>query len=108
MKVRGVLATCAALGAVMLIPAAPAQADRCQPEELITGSGTSPIPDEDDPRCWVMDGFVYPNIDCDNTTGQRCIETFNAKGTLWKITSQYNPKEICRSLTGSEDCRPLQ
>lgn len=56
----------------------PALADRCQPEELVTGSGTSPVPEDGDPRCPVMDAVVYDNVVCDDTTLRRCIDTVDA------------------------------
>lgn len=50
--------------------AAPASADRCQPEEIVLRilSGDpdeeSPITDEEtSPVCIVMDGYVYPAVD---------------------------------------------
>lgn len=49
---------------VFTVGAEPAHADRCQPEELVTGSGSSPIPESADPKCPVMDELVYPLVGC--------------------------------------------
>lgn len=44
--------------------ASPAAADRCQPEELVLGSGNAPYQESDSPVCAVMDGVVYPAVNC--------------------------------------------
>jgi hypothetical protein len=49
---------------VLTAGAEPAHADRCQPEELVTGPNSSPIPESADPKCPVMDELVYPLIGC--------------------------------------------
>lgn len=80
--------------AASLALSAPASADRCQPEELVTGPGTSPIPEEQDPRCAVMDGFVYPNLDCDSTTLNSCVTTLDAEGTVYLASGCGTTKQI--------------
>ncbi len=69
------------IGATILLgPAAePAQADRCQPEEIVM----PPLMDESEsPVCWVMLGYVYPSLDCDRSSLMNCIATLNAPNTV--------------------------
>lgn len=75
-----VVAAIASLVAVLSLTAAPAaQADRCQPEELI---GLSQLIDEDkNPVCFVMDGVVYPALVCDGSTQANCMATLDVVAT---------------------------
>jgi hypothetical protein len=52
--------------------AGPAHADRCEPEELVLGAGTSPINENDNPVCWATINYVYPFICDDFTTAVTC------------------------------------
>lgn len=65
--------------------AQPAYADRCQPEELVTGGGTSPIPESASPVCLVTDELVYPLVGCDSvpTPLRTCVDQIskNPDGT---------------------------
>lgn len=49
-----------------------AWADRCQPEELVSGpgpeGGASFMPEDASPFCLYMDGVVYPLVNCNNST----------------------------------------
>lgn len=73
----GVLAfACLALAGLSVAQAEPARADRCQPEELVLGSGNSPYREEDSPICYVMLGYVYPTLGCDSETLITCVNTF--------------------------------
>lgn len=67
-----VLAMSAAMSLTVLTQ--PAHADRCQPEELIPGYGTSPVPEEASPLCLVMDELVYPLVGCTGTAAD-CMES---------------------------------
>ena len=60
-----------------------ALADRCQPEELVLGSGNSPVGgDENDPRCPIMQTALYDQVACDDTTFMRCVNTLSVVGTV--------------------------
>ncbi len=73
----------AAAATLLLGPAAqPAQADRCQPEEIVLGNGNSPMQEEDSPVCWVMLPYVYPSLSCDRTSMMSCVNTLNAADTV--------------------------
>ena len=50
----------------------PAAADRCEPEELVLGAGTSPIDENDHPACVILLNYVYPFICRDTTTLLNC------------------------------------
>jgi hypothetical protein len=52
---------------------APAHADRCQPEELITGAGSSPVDERDHPACYVLINYVYPFVCRDYSTLGNCM-----------------------------------
>lgn len=49
---------------------APAYADRCQPEELVTGPGTGLLPEEKNPVCQLLIDNVYTPIGCDGPLAQ--------------------------------------
>ncbi len=72
---------------LLSVAAPPAHADRCQPEELVTGSGTSPIPEDRDPRCFVMDTFFYSTVVCDDTKFRNCLSTLDARATAARIAA---------------------
>ncbi len=83
-------------GSFLVLTPAPAHADRCQPEELIPGFGTSPIDERDTPVCFVMDTWVYPFL-CRNATNpnpQNCINNLdpdlNNPPDLTQVTN-YRP-----------------
>jgi hypothetical protein len=73
------VALLAACTVSLSVLAAPALADHCQPEELVFGSGTSPIADNEDPRCQTGAHLSCPNmanqVDCatgaSQSTGRR-------------------------------------
>jgi hypothetical protein len=69
-QLRQALTVLAAAAVTVVLPiavASPAAADRCQPEELVIGSGNSPYEEEDSPFCDVMLGTVYPTLGCNDT-----------------------------------------
>lgn len=73
----------AALAAVSAVPtlAAPqaAQADRCQPEELV---GLPAVTREDvNPACIVVSDVAYPALACDSVTLRQCLNTLDAVAT---------------------------
>jgi hypothetical protein len=70
-----------------------ALADRCQPEEIVTGPGTSPIPESSDPRCPIMDAYVYPRLACrDKTKFMNCVNTLDELETVDRSTPfAYDP-----------------
>lgn len=65
----------------------PAHADRCQPEELVLGSGNAPYREEDSPVCTVMLGVVYPTLGCDSTTLLNCVNSM----TPAPVPDVFNP-----------------
>ena len=74
------IAALASLVAVLSLAAPPAaQADRCQPEELVGLSGL--IPEDKNPVCFVMDGVVYPALACDATTMASCMASLDVIAT---------------------------
>ena len=78
--VLAALAWTVSLGTV----AEPAHADRCQPEELVLGSGNSPLgSDSGDPRCPIMQAVVYDTVTCDDSTFMRCVNTLCLVGNDW-------------------------
>lgn len=67
------------LTSLLLIEASPAHADRCQPEELVTGPGSAPIPESADPKCPAFNEFVYPLVGCEETpTFAKCMSQVQA------------------------------
>lgn len=92
---------------LMLIwgPAQPAHADRCQPEELVIGSGNSPYAEESSYFCDVMLGTVYPALTrygCDSTTLLRCINGM----TPAPVPDAFNPITVNKPIPDSV-ARPI-
>lgn len=86
-----VVATAAAVSPLGLA-GTPAHADRCEPEELVLGGGTSPIDERDHPLCSVMLQYVYPMICADYTTAVSCTQTFRLNpGYRPPLLPTYNP-----------------
>lgn len=54
-----------AAASVSLVPATPAHANNCQPEELVFGEGNSAIGKTDSPVCFVFETWMYPFL-CPN------------------------------------------
>lgn len=77
----------------MSVRADHAYADRCQPEELITGSGTSPIPEDSSPVCVVTDELLYPLVDCTSTLAE-CLMQVQQDPTGTATTVAANAPEI--------------
>lgn len=84
----------ATFGVLFLAPDE-AKADRCQPSEIVTGGGTSPIDERDDPVCAVMDQYVYPFV-CPSPAKQpllpNCIQNLRPNPNYRPpLVPQYNP-----------------
>lgn len=72
-----VMATGVAFVPMLATTAGTAHADRCQPEELVFGAGSSPIDERDHPGCVVLINYVYPLV-CDNfTTLATCMQSIS-------------------------------
>lgn len=82
MSIRKRVATVALATGMAFVPmiatsAGTAHADRCEPEELVLGAGTSPIDERDHPACYVLINYTYPFV-CDNfTTLVTCLGSIN-------------------------------
>jgi hypothetical protein len=66
---RRVLAALTSASFALIVPiaaAAPAHADRCQPEELVGVAGV--VPEPANPVCLVADEIVYPLLGCPQPT----------------------------------------
>ncbi|HVL39602.1 MAG TPA: hypothetical protein VM328_09455 [Fimbriimonadaceae bacterium] len=95
---RVALAVCAvAISSIGVVVATSgeARADRCQPTEIVTGSGTAPIDERDDPVCAVMDQYVYPFV-CPSPAKQpllpNCIQNVDPNPNYRPpLVPQYNP-----------------
>jgi hypothetical protein len=59
-----------ALAALAFAVPSPAQADGCLP---------------DDPDCAAAEQYIYPDVNCSDTTLRRCAETFSATGTVYDL-----------------------
>jgi hypothetical protein len=81
-----------------LVSPSAAQADRCQPEELV---GLPPLTSEEqNPFCQLMLNEVYPRLSCDSTTMRRCLDTLSLAWTYYKNTGEF-PPEYCIALSFS-------
>lgn len=92
MKARRRIASLAVATATVFAPlaigaATPAHADRCEPEELVFGAGTSPIDEADHPLCSVMLQYVYPAICSNYTTLLLCTQTV-------RLNPGYRPAQL--------------
>lgn len=79
-----------AIALIGVTTAEPAYADRCEPEELVLGPGTSPIDERDHPLCYVLINYVYPQVCDDYTTLATCLGSFNPQPSVPNYTP-YNP-----------------
>lgn len=80
MKTKKRLAAVVMATATLLVPltlgaSTPAYADRCEPEELVLGAGTSPIDERDSPVCYVLLNYTYGFICNDFTTLNTCLQS---------------------------------
>ena len=94
LRQRAVALTVAA--AALLTPlgfaGTPAHADRCQPEELVLGPGTSPVDERDNPVCVVLLQYVYPAVCRDYVTAPRCLQSIALNpGYRPPLIPAYNP-----------------
>jgi hypothetical protein len=82
MSIRKRVATVALATGMAFVPmiattAGTAHADRCEPEELVLGPGTSPIDERDNPVCFVLVNYTYGFVCDDPTTLNTCLQSVN-------------------------------
>lgn len=94
-KLRRRAALATLMGALFASPLVtqPAHADRCEPEELVLGPGTSPIDERDHPLCAAMFQYVYPFV-CTGSTGQQPPQTLLICLQNLDVDPSYRPSLI--------------
>lgn len=102
MRLGRIAVACAVVATTLLLPATPAAADRCQPEELVLGPGTSPVDERDNPVCVVLLQYVYPFLCSDFTTLPRCVQSLDPNtGYRPPLVPAYDPDQSrvwCRAF----------
>ena len=89
--------------------ATPAFADNCEPTEpvvrVVRGNSYEEniFTDQDNPQCYLTDGYIYPRL-CDDATTlfQSCLQTLNPDPFVPVVVQPYQPdagRMFCTSST---------
>lgn len=94
-RLGAVLAAAMMLVGLGLVGAAPALADRCEPDELVIRIIDPTYESPDDPAdpivCSAMQTIVYDNAACDDTTLMKCLQSLDVVGTFNNVNGRILP-----------------